>query len=255
MAATSVKPVATKSTKAFTIRPVKPKEIFTVGRIAALTYYNSRITKFLSPKRLEYADHYIRGFQQRAVTRYLDPSTDNIVACNAERPDEIIGYIQICRKGDDSGAKAQIARRKTLWLWIAGWLWWVWVRFYGWWAPDLSADVKAAEGFARTGKIYQKEHWEREDRKNRWHVLSLVVRDEWQGNGVGKALMGVVMERARVEGVPLGLEASPEGEPVYNKLGLKLLGRFTSDPEHADAGGIMMWDPRTSTVFETKKEI
>jgi ribosomal protein S18 acetylase RimI-like enzyme len=121
----------------------------------------------------------------------------------------------------------------TLWWWLEG--------------GDKCVDAKAAETFAGWCKLDNEKHWKsREERASRWHAQSVVVLPEWQGKGIGKALMAEVMKKAQRDGVIVGLEASVKGEGLYIRLGFELLGRFSEDGdllEGGGKGGFMAWYP------------
>jgi predicted GNAT family N-acyltransferase len=58
--------------------------------------------------------------------------------------------------------------------------------------------------------------------------------------GVGTQLMGMVLNKAATEGVPVTLEATERGEKLYTKLGFKVVER----PEVGDrkeGGALMLW--------------
>jgi GNAT superfamily N-acetyltransferase len=52
----------------------------------------------------------------------------------------------------------------------------------------------------------------------------LTIHPSYQGKGVGKKLLEVVFEHARREDVPVWLESTPAGYPVYIKVGFKETG-------------------------------
>jgi ribosomal protein S18 acetylase RimI-like enzyme len=72
----------------------------------------------------------------------------------------------------------------------------------------------------------------------------LGVDPSFQRRGVGKMLVGAGMERAREEGVPAMLEASPNGKSLYEKLGFVVVGEMILQGVGAGVGGpVMRWDP------------
>lgn len=68
-----------------------------IGRNAAESYYTSKLTDFLAPGRHEHYTHYLRGYQNRALGRMLDPRTLTVNAYEASNPHKIIGTIQAQR--------------------------------------------------------------------------------------------------------------------------------------------------------------
>jgi ribosomal protein S18 acetylase RimI-like enzyme len=172
----------------------------------------------------------------------------SVVACPASSPQKAIAYAQFSRLGDDEGAKRQIDTRKTIWHTILAWYYTIKFKIVDYIWPDRSVNREAMKQFESWWQLDDKMHWSHyPDRMNRWHLRSIVVSPEWQGKGVGTILMKEVMDRARKEGVIVGLEASPDGEFLYRKVGFELLSRFYyeegSPIASPNAGGIMMWTP------------
>lgn len=111
--------------------------------------------------------------------------------------------------------------------------------------PDKSADPAAVKQFYAWCAEDDKKYWNMNPMwKNRWHIRSVSVAPEWQNKGIGKALTRKVIERAKEEGVVVGLEASPQGYEMYKPLGFRLLGRFCETPTGGEGGGVMIWEPQ-----------
>jgi GNAT superfamily N-acetyltransferase len=111
---------------------------------------------------------------------------------------------------------------------------------------DKSVDHERLRAFEAEAGGLEDEYWGVEERVNRWYTQSCVVKEEWQGKGIGKRLMAEVIARAEAQNVVVGLEASEPGELMYRSVGFELLGRFkkafgTEGIE--DAGGVMMYTP------------
>jgi GNAT superfamily N-acetyltransferase len=177
----------------------------------------------------------------------LDPRNLTFVAVSTSNPSVPVGYTQFLRIGDDEGAKRQIASRKSFLLTLAAWMYWVYClveRLVV--GKDKSSDPERQREFeAETGGM-EDEYWGEEGRRNRWYTQSCVVKEQWQGKGIGKKLMAEVIARAEGENVVVGLEASLLGELLYRSMGFELLGRFKKgfgDEKIEDAGGVMMYTP------------
>ena len=57
----------------------------------------------------------------------------------------------------------------------------------------------------------------------------LMVEPKFQGGGVGAALMSVLLEECRSRGFKsIGLDADPNAEPIYRKLGFFTVGQSPS---------------------------
>ncbi|GAM86573.1 hypothetical protein ANO11243_045870 [Dothideomycetidae sp. 11243] len=61
------------------------------------------------------------------------------------------------------------------------------------------------------------------------YLKILAVRSDWQGKGVGKALLRHVCDWSAQRGLPVYLESSPAGVPVYLKTGFEDKGYIDWD--------------------------
>lgn len=110
--------------------------------------------------------------------------------------------------------------------------------------PDRASDTEGWKLFADSNVLDTERYWtSRPERKNRWHAQSIVVSPEWQRMGVGRMIIMEVRERARVEGVMMGLQASPVGEKLYRSLGFEMLGDYSYRVSGDTGGGTMLWSP------------
>jgi GNAT superfamily N-acetyltransferase len=85
-----------------------------------------------------------------------------------------------------------------------------------------------------------------EDRGDDLHVREIVVRPEYQGRGIGTALLGEVIEGARRRGIPVRLGTHHQNRAIqlYHRLGFRDVGRTPThvllewrvEPRAADAG-------------------
>jgi GNAT superfamily N-acetyltransferase len=235
------------------IRQAHIWEAYRIGEIAAKTYFNTPLTKFLSPYRHKYPTHFVRGFKQRYQANLLNPRNLTFVACEASNPSYPIGYAQFLRIGNDEGAKKQIASRWSIGLLFLSWIFWLYCKVQAWLIPDKSVDPKALADFSEWEEAENEKHWNHvPERQNRWYAQSVVVETEFQGRGIGKLLMMEIIKKAEEEGVCVGLEASAPGEHMYRSVGFKLLGPFSElNMAIEKGGGIMMWSPSS---WEAKEQ-
>ncbi len=81
-------------------------------------------------------------------------------------------------------------------------------------------------------------------RKPHWYLDSLGVVPEWQGKGIGSALMGPVLERCDRERMPAYLNAgSPRSRELYRRHGFAVTEEFRL-PEDGPPLWRMWRDPR-----------
>lgn len=76
-----------------------------------------------------------------------------------------------------------------------------------------------------------------------WYANVICVHPDSQGKGLARMLLTWVMDRAERDGVPLFLEATAAGYPVYRKLGFE------------DYGEIVIEDPRVPIVMRPRAMI
>ena len=88
-----------------------------------------------------------------------------------------------------------------------------------------------------------------EDRAGDIHVREIVLRPDFQGRGIGSALLRAVIERARARGVPVRLGTFHQNRALdlYRRLGFRETGRTASHvllEWRAGAGEPGTHDPR-----------
>lgn len=238
-------PPGPKETGPFIIRDATFSDAPTMAAIAARGYWDSALSKILSPLRQEFPQDDALGYERRIKARMLSARNRSYVAVPAEGG-EPVGYMMCQRLGDDEAAKVVEREKARLWTGIVEWGYGMYVKAAWWMWPNRSVSAEGLAWFLRIGKEEEELHWKVEERKCRWYVQSCVVAEEWRGRGVGKKLLEKVLDRAQREGVVVGLEASSLGEWLYRSVGFKLLGRFKTPvgSDEVESGGIMMWSPK-----------
>lgn len=71
-----------------------------------------------------------------------------------------------------------------------------------------------------------------------WHLHQIQVLPSHQGKGIGKTVLGVVLDEARHEGIPVSLSVL-HGNParrLYERLGFRLVAETSLDAK-------LMWYP------------
>jgi GNAT superfamily N-acetyltransferase len=70
-----------------------------------------------------------------------------------------------------------------------------------------------------------------------WYLATLGTHPDWQGQGIGTALIQPVLERADAEGVPAYLESSKESNlAYYARFGFDVIGKID-----VPDGGPTLW--------------
>ena len=81
-----------------------------------------------------------------------------------------------------------------------------------------------------------------------WHLDSVAVAPGWQGRGIGSALIGFALERARDNGSGVVLETGTQRNvPLYERLGFHVVEDANS-PEDGPHVWFMRCDPYTSVT-------
>lgn len=236
------------SMRPWIIRPMTFSDSYQAAFVASRAYHDTKFTEFLSPGRRQYPQDYVRGFQQRITSRMLAANSRSFVAVTEDEPNVPVAYMQCLRLGDDEGGKQVMNEKKSIWLSIVETVYNAWVRVSNKIWPDRSGMDEADMAlFIESQEGEDTKHWSgKPDRANRWYCRSMVVSQEFQRRGIGRALMNEVVSRAEAQGVPIQLEASPEGEMLYRSVGFELLDRFmiAFGESEKNQGGIMIWRPK-----------
>lgn len=237
----------------FLIRRMRYADIPLMATMAATEYFDSDLNAFLCPHRRKYPDHLVRRFKQMMLGRYSNARSIGFVAAKPSSPDTPIAYAQFIRLGNDEAALSLIAQQSSFWCTLQNWWLRIQMSAVNFFWPDRSIDPDAMRRFGEGADHDDQQYWDSFDMKarygNRWHVQSVVVSSPYQRQGIGRMLMGKVLQRAQDEGVVVGLEASGDGEKLYRKLGFEMRGPFSliiGPP----VGGIMMWTPRKTKSDE-----
>ncbi|KAJ5645492.1 hypothetical protein N7507_011503 [Penicillium longicatenatum] len=241
--------MASQENEEFLIRRMQSSDIPILGVLAATAYSDSPLDAFLCPHRHEYPEHVIRRFVQMIQGRYLNPRSIGFVAVHHATPSTPIAYAQFIRLGNDQAALQLISNQRSLWRLLKTWWFKIRTSIVNLLWPDRSVNRDALNEYFESCKHDEQCYWESPEMKikylNRWHAQSVVVSSSCQRQGIGRRLMEEVLQRAQNEGVIVGLEASPDGEKLYQKLGFELRGPFSMNIG-LPAGGIMMWKPKRS---------
>jgi GNAT superfamily N-acetyltransferase len=211
------------------------------------------VDKYRNPNAHQYPHDRKMAVIKNITISYLNPRVLTLVACSTKFPDVAFAYGMYTRIGDDSGAQKFLSERswaeragRGMLSYIATGLF----KAYNWIWPNRASSKPHNAIFEHSIKQDKERYWSPISfprRQNRWHVNTIVVLPEYQGKGLGRLLMGHILDRAEREGVPLGLSASPEGERLYRKLGFSWLGDFymrVGGGDHESGGGHMIWWPQ-----------
>ncbi|KAJ5980450.1 hypothetical protein N7481_007748 [Penicillium waksmanii] len=237
----------------FVVRPARFSDVSTIAHNSTKAYWLSPMDQFLAPRAPEYPDDMLRMFRQRTRRRLVAGDSVTLVACLASDMDTPVGHISFMRQGNDAGAKAfkrSVASNSLfrLWLCILTWVFWVYDKVDEIVKPPCAFNPAAMKQLGEWNRAGDAKYWtSHPERTNKWYIPNLVIHPDYQGKGIGKLLMTIVLQRAQSERDIVGLMASSHGEFLYRKLGFERLGDFTNRPstEGPDqkGGGYMLWYP------------
>ncbi|KAI5782620.1 hypothetical protein EDC01DRAFT_220196 [Geopyxis carbonaria] len=206
-----------------------------LGAIGARAQFPTMLAEFYSPHRHRFPADFAASATRRMRARMLSRKTTTLMA--VADGGEVMGYVQYARPPPESVAHGTLEG----WMWAA----WDWVVAHLWKDRSL-AGKEVLQAFYEASERDEANYWGRDEYKNHLHVQSVMVDPGFQRRGVGKALMREVLKVAEAEGVPVGLEAGPQGALLYHAMGFRLLGPFSiliPGEEYTDGAGVMVWEP------------
>lgn len=81
-----------------------------------------------------------------------------------------------------------------------------------------------------------------------WYMATMAVHPSYQRRGIGSTLLNWGLEHARRENIPVGTEASAEGEQLYVKHGFKVVSAMEWSEGHSSP--VMIWEPEGGSWVE-----
>ncbi|CZT40547.1 uncharacterized protein RSE6_00231 [Rhynchosporium secalis] len=231
----------------FALRPMKLADTRILGVHATDAYWDGPVIRFIAPHAPKYRADLERTLQQSIRKRLFDPCSVSLVAYEASNPAFPVGFGSFTRLGDDDGARAVLSQHSLLdriYLFVFAWLFWIHDKVQNWMWPDRSTDANAAKAFGASVEGDEKKYWDQHpERKNRWHVQSIVISPTYQGKGIGRLLVQQAIDRAQQERVIMGLSSSVAGSHLYRNMGFELLGDFAMRIGVETGNGIMIRYP------------
>lgn len=99
-----------------------------------------------------------------------------------------------------------------------------------------------AEKYYSEHKVFEKGFWTG-DIEEHWFMSKLTVDPKWRRKGIGMMLLQWGFDRAQEENIPVGLESSRAGSPLYLKAGFVEIKRYEW-PEAGISVPILLWRPK-----------
>ncbi|KAG0648669.1 hypothetical protein D0Z07_4627 [Hyphodiscus hymeniophilus] len=234
----------------FVLRPAHISDFPIMAVHSKEAYWLSPVARYLFPGAEAHPEDVVRLMIQGIEKRFVAADSLSLVACvpaQEGRSEKVVGWGQFSRKGSDIGARNFVKSKGwtvRIELWLLSWWFWTYSLVTNAIWPDRITDRQATKSFDEWGRVDDEKYWtSHPERHDRWHAQAVIVSPEFQGKGIGRLLMGHVIEKAEQEMVPIGLTASPHGEKLYEKLGFQKLGDFSQRVADHEGGGIMIWYP------------
>lgn len=250
------RPPGPRCTDAYHIRLAQFGDVPEMAMLQARVDWNMPAMHVFNPRKEAFPQRYLKAYWESNLMWMTKPGSLTYVAVrkhqaccvNEAQEEEVIGAIRFSRQGE--GKKG--ATRQHGWVgWIVDWCMRLWApvrqRVFPlnskkmWSEAEKGAAADAIERFTEA----EKKHWERGDLKERWYVGTVCVKDEWQGRGVGRALMGEAVAKCIEDRLPLTLSATESGRHLYHKMGFECLDILRLPGfEKNSRYEIMVWDPK-----------
>jgi GNAT superfamily N-acetyltransferase len=183
----------------------------------------------LFPRLHDYPDDF-RNFFLRRHRKRLNQSgvVARVAVIDDHDPLEegtVIGVAIWERLGDSEVAQAWKCRNQGLGLAIEYGLLYLGELYFNIFVGNRSADEKHVAAFFASIE----DNFPRETINECWYLRHLAVDPAYQRRGAGQLLTKWGIEKARREGCCAILETSPQGQPMYEKLGFQVIKTITGN--------------------------
>lgn len=219
------------------VRYCRREDLPQAARLFNKAFTTSEFHDMFLPGRHTYPHEYINFALHRFRTRFVQPNIRMVVA--EDETGRLVGYATWQVEGESA-----LARQ-----WREGVSWW-WtferplLKLEEWYMKYLINHTVDYPTLFRFRKLANENF---EGLPPHMHLIILAVPPEQQGKGVGKAILRWGFKLAEKEQMPVVLESSRVGQPVYESVGFKMYK--TVDMSHEKEGEIkipvMLWEPST----------
>ncbi|KAF2402028.1 acyl-CoA N-acyltransferase [Trichodelitschia bisporula] len=206
------------------IRPATAPDLPALAAILTRAFWDEDATgRFLHPHRAAYPADVHTYWERRLRPACYDWQTD-ILLCTAaseestdakasERPVGVAVWTRRGRTGQVLGPADPRRALKPLVRALLAVVEWVW--------PNRAADPAAVRAFKSAAPWFERAF---EGREECWELDTLGVEPGFQGRGVGRSLVEWGFERAKMEGVPVGVVCADGTEGFYRACGFVVEG-------------------------------
>lgn len=243
------------------LRPMTRADLSACAAAGCAAFVNDPFTNLQFPHRRQFPEAYHRAALQRLQFSIVKPGNwCNVCVEEVDGKEEILGYAIWNRQtagADSAGSKSSYLKSNTT--------------FGNWVERTLRGYEEMYTFNARLNPTIDHAFMQKYVRSSspiagpfstlpdQWYLVSLCVRPECQGKGVGKKLVQWGLDRCREErdlyaGAPLpaALIASGPGHGLYLKMGFRTI-TWLGEELNIGGGAIMVWD-ETDTFVRPLKE-
>ncbi|KAJ4256051.1 hypothetical protein NW762_009125 [Fusarium torreyae] len=231
------------------IRTATRDDIPAAGVVAAAAYINDEQDAFMFPGRKKYYKKYLKT-KESIVRHGMDDPTGTVIIAELEEGDEgwagqteLMGFCIWYRDqekkvtGDDEKKEPLLSRFKS-YITNSDM-----VEYVSDMLDPLTSAPNAAT-MARTCRSPSSKRYFDTDPGDcaMYGIMDIAVHPKYQGRGVARKLVQWGMNKAREEGLPIELAATPAGSGLYTKLGFKKIGVWRWKPGMEGEDGFGGWD-------------
>ncbi|KAH6962452.1 acyl-CoA N-acyltransferase [Ilyonectria sp. MPI-CAGE-AT-0026] len=216
------------------IRTATEEDIPAAGAVAAAAYIDDEQDAFIFPGRMKHTKRYLKT-KESIVRHGMKDPTATVILMVLEEGDEgwsgkpdIVGFCIWYR--EDGDEKTSISGSELFQY-----------------ASDLINPLVSAPNtsiMARTCRLPSSNNYFCPEIENspQYGIMDIAVHPGFQGCGVARRLVEWGINKAKEEGIPIELSATPAGSVLYTKLGFKKVGVWRWRPGMEGSDGKGGWD-------------
>ncbi|RSL76873.1 hypothetical protein CEP51_009562 [Fusarium floridanum] len=244
------------------IRNATREDIPAAGAVAAEAYIDDEQDAFMFPGRIKYPERYLKT-KESIVRHGMEDPTATVIVVVLEEGDEgwsgkpdIVGFcIWFREDGDKSSEKTEEVEKKALLSRIKSIITDSEIYQYTSDLLDPLVSAQNASIMARTCRLPSSNNYFRPriDNLPQYGIMDIAVDPGFQGRGIAGMLVEWGINKAKEEGIPIELSATPAGSGLYAKLGFEKSEQRTA-PKDADAIFQELWDAALEKARESEED-
>ncbi|KAI9840231.1 MAG: hypothetical protein M1838_004152 [Thelocarpon superellum] len=223
------------------IRPATHADLSSLATIGALAFKDDGLLQWLYPGGVEHPEDFRGVFLHRLHERMATPGIV-IMVMETDEDDadwdgtgRIVAYTNWERRGDDGVAKR---------WWTGGWMDFINRTLLGLKGEYLKlSGTNCCMSRSNMGLFEASMTARFDNLSSYWLLRVLAVSPALQRRGIGGRLLRWGLDVAQSEGVPVTLEATPQGQGLYLQNGFRKFGEI-EEPGMKEPGPLFIWEPK-----------